>query len=390
MNLAAQILLKNALDCIAKDKLDESEELLKKALNSAPNNHDILRFMSVVAALKAEYSRALDLINQVIALAPNDGVAHSNRGNVLQALGLYEEALLSFDEAIRLLPTYAEAYNNKASVLQNQYRFEDALVWYDKAIAIDPNYAKAYSNKGNALEWLRRHDEAMAYFDKASSVDPGHIDAYWQKGLSQLASGNFQLGWQNFEARWSKSNPVKFQHAGVPRLENLNNLHGKRLIVWAEQGLGDTIQFCRYIKPLSQTGAKITFLVPEQLLGILSPLRTFCDLRSSLVYVPEDFDLQTPLMSLPLLFGTELNTIPREIPYLEVEEEKKRLLQAVFGASTNLRVGIVWRGIVCRRAIPQSLSWLPRRMSYGRTSLIVRITFMTSLIPLLYLILWTC
>lgn len=344
MNLAAQILLKNALDCIAKDKLDESEELLKKALNSAPNHHDILRFMSVVAALKAEYAKALDLINQVIAIAPEDGVAHSNRGNVLQALGLYEDALLSFDEAIRLLPTYAEAYNNKANVLQDQYRFEDALVWYDKAIAIDPNYAKAYSNKGNALEWLRRHDEAMAYFDKASSVDPGHIDAYWQKGLSQLASGNFQLGWQNFEARWSKSNPVKFQHAGVPRLENLNNLHGKRLIVWAEQGLGDSIQFCRYIKPLSQTGAKITFLVPEQLLGILSPLRAFCDLRSSLVYAPEDFDLQTPLMSLPLLFGTELNTIPQEMPYLEVEEGKKKLLQNVIHASTNLKVGIVWSG----------------------------------------------
>jgi len=344
MNLAAQILLKNAFDCIAKDKLDESEELLKKALNCAPNNHDILRCMSVVAALKTDYARALSLINQVIAIAPHDGVAHSNRGNILQALGQHEDALLSFNEAIRLFPTYAEAYNNKANVLQELYRFEDALVWYDKAIAIDPSYAKAYKNKGNALEWLRRHEEAMACFDIATSVDPSYVDAYWQKGLSQLASGNFQLGWQNYEARWTKSIPVKFQHAGVARLESLNNLHGKKLIVWAEQGLGDSIQFCRYIKPLSQTGAQITFLVHDQLLDIFNPLRAFCDLRSGLVYTPKDFDFQTPLMSLPLLFGTDLNTILQEIPYLEVKEEKKKLLQKALHPSTNLRVGVVWSG----------------------------------------------
>lgn len=344
MSLTAQILLKNSLDCIAKNNLDESEDLLKKALIAAPNNHDVLRFMSVVAALKSEYPRALELANQAITIAPQDGLAHSVKGNILQGLGRYEDALLSFDEAIRLLPVYAEACNNKGNVLQDMYRFEEALIWYDKAISLDPSYAKAYCNKGNALEWLRRHEEAMEYFDKASSVDPNYVDAYWQKGLSQLASGNFKLGWQNYEARWSKSNPVKFQHAEVVRLENLDNLYGKRLLVWAEQGLGDTIQFCRYIKPLAQTGAKITFLVPEQLTGILNSFRVFCDLRSSLTYAPKDFDFQTPTMSLPLLFGTEVDTIPREFPYLEVDDHKKKNFQNLPHVLTNLKVGIVWSG----------------------------------------------
>jgi tetratricopeptide (TPR) repeat protein len=161
MNLAAQILLKNALDCIAKDRLDEAEELLKKALVSAPDHQDVLRIMSVVAALKFEYVRALDLINRAIAIAPLDGVAHSNKGNILKELGRYEEALSSYEESIRLLPAYAEAYSNRGNVLQDLQRFEEAIPWYDKAIAIDPHYVKAYCNKGSALMTPLRSNQAI-------------------------------------------------------------------------------------------------------------------------------------------------------------------------------------------------------------------------------------
>lgn len=345
MNLAVQILLKNALDYIAKEKLDEAEGLLKKALTLAPKNHELLRLMSVIAALKSQFSKALDLINQVIAIAPTDEVAHSNKGNILRALGRYEEALVSLNESIRLLPSYAEAYNNKANVLQDLCRFEEALVWYDKAITFDPHDVKVYCNKGNALEWLGRHEEAMDNFDKATSINPQHVDAYWQKAMNQLASGRFELGWQNYEARWFKSNPVVSpQYQEMPRLISVDNLEGKRVLVWSEQGLGDTIQFCRYIKLLWRRGAIITFIVPQSLVEIFQSLRKFCVIVSGEQGCDDSFEFQTPLMSLPLLFKTTISSIPSDVPYLFAPKVADAPLSNLIGRSSNLRVGLVWSG----------------------------------------------
>jgi len=344
MDLDVQILLKNALDCISKDRLKEAEDLLKKALGISINDPDILRLASVVAALGRDYVTALEFIDQAIFYAPLNGVAHSNRGNILKELHRYEEALCSYEKAIELMPDYAEAYNNKGNVLQDTHRYEEALIWYDQAIAINPNYFEAYCNKGNALEWLRRHDEAMVNFDKATAINPQHIDAYWQKAMNQLVSGNYELGLQNYEARWSKSNPVVFRHMDIPRLESLKDIGDKEVLVWAEQGLGDVIQFCRYIKPLALAGAKVTFDIPPQLEKVLEPLRKFCRLQSSLNPSEKSFDFQSPLMSLPLVFGTTVDTIPNEIPYLISDNDKKKKLQGIIQSSPNLKVGIVWSG----------------------------------------------
>jgi len=344
VNQDNSFILQNALKCINERDLAKAEELLSQELESHPGNPDIWRFLSVVAAFKSDYVSALKLINEAINLNPKNGVAYSNKGNILKELGRFEEALISFDEAIRLAPSYPEGYNNKGNTLQDLHLYEESLIWYDKALTLNPEYVEAYCNKGNALEWLRRHQEAMINFDKATALDPQHVNAYWQKGLSQLANGNFELGWQNYEARWTKPNPLHFQHPEIPRLEELTNLAAKKILIWAEQGLGDTIQFCRYIKLLSQTDAKITFLIPEQLLSLLSPLHQYCDLRSSLTYQAQDFDFQSPLLSLPLLFGTTLKSIPNEIPYLNINAEKKNRLEAAIVTSPNIKVGIIWSG----------------------------------------------
>jgi tetratricopeptide (TPR) repeat protein len=344
MNLDAQILFKNVLEHIQSNELDRAQKLLTCANESTPDDPDVLRFLSVVAALQSDHIAALNLINQAIALAPNNGVAHSNKGNILKNLGRYAEALCSFDEAIKLLPNYAEPYNNKGNVLQDLRRYEESLVWYDKAIALQPDYVDAYGNKGNALEWLRRPDEAICNYDKATAIDPGHIDSYWHKAMSQLAGGHFELGWQNYEARWSKSNPVLFQYPDIPRLEEINHISGKRVLVWAEQGLGDTLQFCRYIKPLALHGAVVTFRVPSQLLAIMDPVRDLCILKTSSDALEAEFDFQTPLMSLPLLLGTTLDTVPKEIPYLDFDSKKKTAVEADLLQSPNLKVGIVWSG----------------------------------------------
>ena len=344
MDSSVQILFRNALHHIQLKEFDKAQTLINKALASSPKEPDILRLMSVNLALQFKFEDALKAIEEVIVLTPNNGLAHSNRGNILKELHRHEEALESFDRAIGLLPEYAEAYSNKGNALQELHRFEESLSWYDKAIKLKPNYAEAYSNKGNALEWLRRHEEAMENFDKAISTNPQYIDSYWHKGLSQLASGNYEEGWKNYEARWSKAHPVQFQYSNIPRLQSVQQVSGKNILIWAEQGLGDTFQFCRYIKFLAEAGANITFAIPRALITTLQPLRAYCTLVESTEVSSDRFDYQSPLLSLPLVFGTTLDTVPDAVPYLKANPEKINYFASFMRQDKALRVGLVWNG----------------------------------------------
>jgi len=333
----------NALKAIKEKELQLASNLLLQARKLEPLNPNTLRFLSVVAALQFDYTKSLELIDETIKLVPDYAVAHSNRGNILKELGRYEEALVALDLAIGLEASYAEAYMNKGNVLQELAHYADAIVWFDKAIEIQSNYAEAYSNKGNALMLLGRYHEAVQCFDQAIAINPGYVDAYWHKGLTQLITGDYLNGLQNYEARWFKTNGLKLQHTDIPRLENLENLAGKKVLIWTEQGLGDALQFCRYIKLLADRGALITFTVALPLLQLLNPFQSFCTIAPSDYKIhPGQFDLQSPLLSLPLIFGTTLETIPVDIPYLKPSEE--RSIKFSTSEGNRLKVGLIWNG----------------------------------------------
>lgn len=344
MSFEVQILLRNAMAHIQNKELALAEELLLKASKLDPKNPDIYRFQAVVAALKFDYRNALSLVDQSILLAPNNGVAHSNRGNILKELGRYDDALIALDKAIELNPNYAEAYSNKGNVLQDMHRYEEAIVWYDKAIALQPNYAEAYSNKGNALAQLQYYEEALRSFDNAIGINPNYADAYWNKASVQLHCGDFIGGWENYESRWFIQNPIPHKYAHIARLDSIHQLFGKRVLVWAEQGLGDGIQFCRYIELLAAYGPKITLEIPESLIGILDSITGFCTLTSSLKNSLTEFDCQVPLLSLPRLFKTTLLSIPAKIPYLQVNNAKQCNMKEQIAFGKRLKVGIVWNG----------------------------------------------
>ena len=344
MNQAVQILLKNATAHIQAKKFSLAKELLLKANGMDLQDPSPLRFMAIIAAMEFQFHDALRLIDRAIELDPGNGVAYSNRGNILKELGRHEEALDALDEAIKIAPTYAEAYSNKGNALQELYRFEDALEWYDRAVSLNPHYAEAYSNKGNALVLLGRPQEAMQCFDQATAINPNYVDAYWHKGLLQLIYGDYENGWQNYEARWFKSNPIQFQFTNTPRLESLDSIAGKKILIWSEQGLGDTLQFCRYIKSLFEFGAQITFGVPAPLLNVLRGLTKFCNLVAINNIKSDGFDLQSPLLSLPLLFKTDLGSIPNQIPYLDIDQVQKTSYEQEILGKKNLCVGLIWNG----------------------------------------------
>jgi tetratricopeptide (TPR) repeat protein len=208
MDSSAQILFKNALHHIQLKEFDSAGVLLHKALASSPDDPDILRILSVNFALQFKFDDALELIDRVISLSPKNALAHSNRGNILKELGRYDEALQALDMAIKLSPTYPEAYSNMGNVLQEMFRYEESLEWYDKAIKLNPQYAEAYSNKGNAFQYMGQFEEALHWFNKSTAINFNYVDGYWLKAMAQLPMGNFEDGFQNYEARWFKSNPV--------------------------------------------------------------------------------------------------------------------------------------------------------------------------------------
>jgi tetratricopeptide (TPR) repeat protein len=337
-------LLANALKSIQEQEFLIAHDYLLRAKILDPENPDTLRFLSVVCALQFDFQEALEYIDATIKFAPDYAIAHSNRGNILRELGRFEEALMALDNAIYLQPSYAEAYMNRGNVLYEMADYQDAISWFDKAIALQSNYADAYSNKGNALVMLDRFEEAMQCFDQATAINPGFVDAYWHKAMMQLKLGEFESGWQNYEARWFKTNGLKFQYSEIPRLESLENISGKRVLIWAEQGLGDTLQFCRYIEPLFHLGAHITFAVPLPLKQTLASLSKFCNLVLLGEGGVNDFDTQSPLLSLPLIFNTRIDSIPKKIPYLYANEDKKLLYKKDIRSHDCLNVGLIWNG----------------------------------------------
>jgi tetratricopeptide (TPR) repeat protein len=254
---------------------------------------------------------ALQSYQEAIARRPALADAHYNRGVLLQNLGRLEEALVSLDQAISLSPQ-ADAHNHRGMVLRALDRTSEALCAYSQAIALEPDRVEAYVNRGVALLSLQRVEEAIAHYDRALAINPGYPDALWNKSLAKLLAGDFAVGWKLYESRWA------FEEArnlpGAPWRGEWP-VAGKTLLLFAEQGLGDVIQFCRYGRLLAGTGADIVLEVPAALVELVSMLDSRITVVSQGDPLPR-IDAHCPLMSLPLALSTASPEIPCEIPYL--------------------------------------------------------------------------
>ena len=286
---------------------------------------------------------ALASYDKAIALKPDYAVAHSNRGNALRDLKRPAEALASYDKAIALKPDVAVAHYNRGNALMDLKRPEEALASYDKAIALKPDYAAAHSNRGNALMDLKRPAEALASYDRAIALRPGYASGHWNQSLCLLLIGHFEQGWRQYEWRKKRDEPIGVRSYPQPVWLGEENIAGKTLFIYSEQGLGDTIQFCRYAKLVEARGAKVIMSVQQPLRGLLKQISpTIPILKPN--EKPTDFDYHCPLQSLPLALGTTLETIPREQQYLKTDEELRSVWSARLPPKTKRRIGVVWSG----------------------------------------------
>jgi tetratricopeptide (TPR) repeat protein len=323
---------------------DEALASYDQALALRPGYPEALNNRGVTLFWLNRLEEALASYDRAIALRADDADALNNRGVVLMELNRLDEALASYDRAIALKPDYADALDNRGSVLKKLNRLNEALASHDAAIALQPDSADAFYNRGNALKELNRLDEALATYDRAIALAPDHAEAHWNESLLRLLTGDFERGLAKYEWRWkSKPLALRSRNFSQPLWLGADTLNGKTILLHGEQGLGDTIQFCRYAPLIAARGARVIMEVDDSLRDLVSGLAGVSRCVSKSDTLPE-FDLHCPLLSLPLAFGTRLATIPSTTPYLLAAAPAVARWEARLAGKPWPRIGMVWSG----------------------------------------------
>ena len=277
-------------------------------------------------------------------LTITDPAELNNTGLVFHTKGLHLKALEKFQAALSFDPNNPVIWNNRGVCYFSLLLFADAIQSYKNAIALNPRCVEAHNNLGNALVRLLQHEEALKSYDQALALDPAYVEAYWNKALALLQLGRFTEGWVLHESRWAKPSfqPI-VRHFSQPIWDGSFSVNGKTLLLHAEQGLGDTLQFVRYVELVKTLGARVVLEVQAPLVSLFDGLFDVESLVKQGDPLPS-FDCHCPLMSLPLAFQTTLTSVPSVVPYLKPSSEKERFWAEKLGATKQLRVGLVWSG----------------------------------------------
>ena len=336
--------LSRAVSAYNAGELVEAEQLCQQIINAKRDLFDALHLLALVQTRLGKKDTALTSFDRALTVRPHYAEALSNRGLTLHELKRFEEALASYDRALAVGPNYAEALYNRGNTLHELKRFEEALASYDRALAVRPDYAEALYNRGLSLHELKRFEEALASCDHALAVRPNYTEAHWNEALLRLLTGDFRRGWVKYEWRWKNESlaPPK-RNFSQPLWLGAEALAGKTILLHSEQGFGDTIQFCRYVPLVAERGARVILEVPRPLCELMSTLTGAEQIVSRGDPLP-DFDIHCPLLSLPLAFGTRLETIPAATPYLRASAQSLMNWDTRLGPKRHRRIGLAWSG----------------------------------------------
>jgi len=332
----------NVLHALGRDA--EALEALERALQLRPGDPEILRLRGDTLIALGRAREAIEAFDRVLAAQPRNGEALNGRGAARAALGKAREALADFDAALALAPDHPGALYNRGRALLELDRPHEALASFERALRVTPANAQAWNNRGRALQALNRHAEAVASFDEAVARDRRYADAYSNRALSRLALGDYARGFADYEWRWKRSGMSdprgKYR---APLWLGEYPLARRRVLLVAEQGLGDTLQFSRYAPLLARMGATVIMEVHAELKTLLEPLAGVAAVIARGEPLPA-YDVFCPLGSLPLAFKTEATTIPADIPYLHARDARLARWRPRLAALTGKRVAFAWAG----------------------------------------------
>jgi tetratricopeptide (TPR) repeat protein len=343
---------------LAHHRLGEALQEQGRWSEAAESYRDALRFRPDLVEAHVNLGNALRELGDregaaasyrcAVHLKPDYALAHNNLGNILRELGRPEEAEESCRLAVRLSPDFAEAHDNLGNALRDQGRLEEAIASYRRALCLKPDSALSCNNLGNALREMGRLDEAAASFEGAIRLRPDYAEAHATLAMLRLLAGDFERGWPGYEWRFRTWGP-RYRDGAFPSnpsrrlLWDGSPLEGRTILLHAEQGLGDTIQFVRFATMVHERGGVVILECQPGLRTLLAG----CPGVDRVVAPGEprpEFAVHAPLLSLPGILGTTMDTIPAPVPYLRAEDSRVARWRRELGGLPGFRVGIVWGG----------------------------------------------
>ncbi|MDB5393621.1 MAG: glycosyl transferase family 9 [Rhodospirillales bacterium] len=312
-----------------------------QALLSKPDDAEIRNNLGIALVANGQGDEAILQFQQALALRPDYAEAYSNLGSAFEDQGRTDESLACFNMALELKPAYADAHCNLGRALHAQDRLAEAELHYELALALDPTHAESHNNFGFLSQQVGRIDVALARYGRAQELKPNYADAHWNEALARLLSGDFAAGWRKYEWRWRrKETPPRI--FAVPLWDG-GDLTGKTILLHAEQGYGDAIQFIRYAALVKKRGGLVLVECSEPLRRLFASAPGIDRLVSADEPFPL-FDCHAPLLSLPAILGTMLETIPADTPYLRAESDLVQKWRNQFSQPSRRKIGLAWRG----------------------------------------------
>jgi tetratricopeptide (TPR) repeat protein len=358
----------------AQRRFDEAVEAYRTAIRLDPNYAGAHYNMGIALWEKGEFDKAIDAYRQALRIKPDFDSAYNNLGNALKRMGRVEEAIDAYRKALSLNANYPDAQTNLGvSLLEKGFvdeaiaahsqaiqlepqraqfrynlgvalaaarRFDDAIDAYRHAIRLDPNSAEAHYNLGHIFGHRGELDTAVESYERAIQLKPQWPEPHYNLALTLLLQENFERGWTEYEWRWgAKDFPSRLVQRGRPQWDG-SNLEGKTILLHAEQGLGDTVQFIRYAPLVAKRGGRVMVECAPDLARLIASVEGVAEVVTK--YPPPPFDVHCPLLSLPGIFATRVDSIPADVPYVRAEPDDvkawaKQLTRGTGGPPVSLQ-----------------------------------------------------
>jgi tetratricopeptide (TPR) repeat protein len=330
--------------CLSRlERREEAVASYRRSLEVGPQNYQTHNSLGLMLLDSGRSDEALVHFRQAIAIKPDFIAAINNLGLSLVNLKRFEESLAIFDEALSIASDVAELYCSRASAFRGLNRYHEAVECYERAIALKPDYLEAHINFGTCLDDMMRANDALSSYHRAIEIQTDYAEAHWNIAINRLRAGDFETGWLESEWRW-KCPALRLDQRMFtqPLWLGEEPIDGKSLLLHSDAGLGDTLQFCRYVPLAAARGAQVILEVQPALRKLLSGLAGVSRLVAKGEALP-NFDFHCPLGSLPLAFNTSLETIPSAVPYLSVGD-RTSLWKDGLDLTRAPRIGLVWSG----------------------------------------------
>jgi tetratricopeptide (TPR) repeat protein len=320
----------------------EASELIIKALEANSNEPAFYNSCGEVFWRLGDNKSAINYLKKAVEINPDYPEAHCNLGNSYSDLGLIDDAILSYEKALQIKPDYAIAYSNLGSIFFEQERYDEAIKYFEDAISYNSAFAEAHKNLGSAFLETGQYDNAIKSFKDALLYKPDFVEAHVSLAVVYLMLGKYKEGWKEYEWRFDTKITGPQREFTQPKWDG-SSLNNKTIFLHAEQGLGDTIQFIRYVPMVAKLGGNVIVECAPGIIHLFNEYKDIAEFVGKGEPLPY-FDVHCPLLSLPGIFNTTYETIPSEVNYIHANENLVASWKEKLSNTTKMKVGICWQG----------------------------------------------